>query len=430
MNELIILGVLLILSGFFSGSETALTSISRARAEALAKEGLRGSKALITLKENTTRMLVIILVGNNLVNIGASALATVLATEWFGHLGPGIAVGALTVLILVFGEVTPKSWAAMHAERISLFAAPIILNFGRAVLPAVWVLERFAARLHRMAGVSREPTVTESEVLSLLTYGAEEGTIEDDEIEMIERVFAFNDSTVRDVMTPRNEVFSLDGSLSIREALPFLVKGSVSRVPVYNQAPDDVIGVIYLRDVLQALVDNKAESALRTIAHEPLFVPQTQTIDELFDTLRKTKRHLALVVNEYGMLQGVVTLEDLLEELVGEIYDESDRPDESIKEVSEGRVQLSGLAEMRALLDYFDVELPDCKPTDTVSLWLLNHSGRIPASNENFDLDGFSVRVLQASRRFIQLVEIQRLTPDSNGLEDSAAEEETSHSGA
>ncbi len=420
MNELIILGILLVLSGFFSGSETALTALSRARAEALVKERRRGSKALAKLKGNTTRMLVIILVGNNLVNIGASALATVLATEWFGHFGPGIAVGVLTVLILVFGEVTPKSWAALHAERISLFAAPIILVFGRALLPAVWVLERFAARLHRVAGVNKEPTVTESEVISLLTYGAEEGTIEDDEIEMIERVFAFNDSTVRDVMTPRNEVFSLDGNLSIQEALSYLVKGSASRVPVYDQAPDDVIGVIYLRDVLQALVDNKAEAALRTIAYDPLFVPQTQTIDELFDTLRKTKRHLALVVNEYGMLQGVVTLEDLLEELVGEIYDESDRPEDSMEEVSEGRVRLSGLAEMRAVIDYFDVELPDWKPTDTVSLWLLNHIGRIPATNETFDIDGFSVHVLQASQRFIQRVEIQRLTDVSKSPAEDA----------
>ncbi len=422
MNESIILGVLLILSGFFSGSETALTSLSRARAEALAKQGLRGSKALTTLKGNTTRMLVIILVGNNLVNIGASALATVLATEWFGHLGPGIAVGVLTVLILVFGEVTPKSWAALHAERISLFAAPIILNFGRTVLPAVWVLERFAGRLHRMAGVSKEPTVTESEVISLLTYGAEEGTIEDDEIEMIERVFAFNDSTVRDVMTPRNEVFSLEGNLSIQDALPFLVKASVSRVPIYDQAPDDVVGVIYLRDVLQAVVDKKTDAALRSIAHEPLFVPQTQTIDELFNNLRRKNRHLTMVVNEYGMLQGVVTLEDLLEELVGEIYDESDLPEESIKEVSEGRVQLSGLAEMRALLEYFNVELPHCKPTDTVSLWLLNHCGRIPKAGETFAIDGFSVDVLQASRRFIQLVEIEPLPAEDDGSGEDAAD--------
>jgi CBS domain containing-hemolysin-like protein len=184
-----------------------------------------------------------------------------------------------------------------------------------------------------------------------------------------------------------------------------------------------VIGVIYLRDVLQAIVDGKQDSTLRSISHEPLFVPQTQTIDELFDALRRTNRHLALVVNEYGMLQGVVTLEDLLEELVGEIYDESDRPQELVQEVAPGRLLVSGLAEMRMLFDYYGTELPSCKPTDRVSLWVLNHTGRIPAAKESFLIDGFAVKVIQASRRFVQRLEIEPIPIEAARTQSDAGEE-------
>lgn len=406
--EFLILFVLLILSGFFSGSETALTSLSRARAESLAKEGRAGAKALNQLKSNTTRMLVIILIGNNLVNIAASALATVLATAWFGHLGPGIAVGVLTVFILVFGEVTPKSWAARHAESISLFAAPLVLNFGRLLLPAVWLLERFADWLHDISDMKGDPSITESEVISMLEHGALEGTIEDAEMVMIERVFAFNDLTVRDVMTSRHEVYSLDGNRQVREALPDILKGAFSRIPVYQNTPDGVVGVVYLRDILSALVNDKEDARLIDIAKEPLFVPQTQPVDELFAELSRSKRHLAMVVNEYGMMQGVVSLEDMLEELVGEIYDESDRPKEMIREVRPGQIVVEGLAEMRGVSEYFHAHLSNTKPTDTVSLWILNRLGRIPAPSETFQIDGLQARVEQASRRFVQRVMLTR----------------------
>lgn len=420
MFDLVVLLVLLVLSGFFSGSETALTSLSRARAESLAKEKRPGAKALWTLKQNTTRMLVIILIGNNLVNIGASALATVIATERFGHLGPGIAVGALTLFILVFGEVTPKSWAAHHAERVSLFAAPVLLVFGRLVFPLVWALERFSDWLHRVTALTTDPTVTESEVMSLVEYGAEEGTIEDEELELIERVFAFNDVRVRDVMTPRGEIFSLPGSMRLSDALPDILNASFSRIPIYGSNPDDIIGFVHLRDILEAVAWGKQDQLLQQFAREPLFVPQTQPIDELFASLRQQKRHLALVVNEYGMFQGVVTLEDLIEELVGEIYDESDRMPEMLREVGESAILAGGMAEMRNVAEYFGIEEPPGKPTDTVSLWVLDHVGRIPAPGEAFIIDGFVVKVTRASNRFIQQVRIERTAVDQAPQESTA----------
>lgn len=425
MFDLVFLLILLVLSGFFSGSETGLTSLSRARAESLSKEGRPGAASLWKLKRNTTRMLVIILIGNNLVNIGASAMATVLATDLFGHFGPGIAVGVLTLVILVFGEVMPKSWAAHHAERVSLVAAPILLVFGKLVWPLVWALEYFSDWLHRATALESDPTVTESEVMSLVEHGAEEGTIEDEELELIERVFAFNDARVRDVMTPRGDIFSLPGSMSVKEAMPDVLGGSYSRIALYGDNPDDIVGVVHLRDLLEALVWGKPDVALKTVAREPLFVPQTQPIDELFASLRQSKRHLAMVVNEYGMLQGVVTLEDLLEELVGEIYDESDRMPEVLREVGGGAILAGGMAEMRGVAEHFGIEEPPTgKPTDTVSLWVLDHVGRIPMAGESFIIDGLMVKVTRASNRFIQQVRIERRPPVEVPPADSVAPSE------
>jgi len=408
MEDLFILLLLLILSGFFSGAETALTTLSVARAEALAKEGRAGSSWLVQLKSNTTRMLVIILIGNNLVNIAASAMATVLATGWFGHLGPGIAVGVLTVVILIFGEVTPKSWAAKHAEKVSLVAAPVLFHFGRLVFPAVWALEHISEWLHARASVESEPLVTESEVISLVEHGAVEGTIEDDEREMIERVFAFNDLTVRDVMTPHSEVFSLDGALSIRDALPDILAQPWSRIPLYDKDPEDIIRVVYLRDVLEAVAVGKLDTPISGIAHEAVFVPETQPIDELFAALRRQSRHLAIVIDEHGMFQGVVTLEDLLEELVGEIYDETDQRKQLLKVLNGHTLLASGRVEMRVIAEHLRLQELPGKPTDTVSFWILENLARIPSVGEEFEINGLTIRVEDGTDRAIGTVRISR----------------------
>ena len=232
--EIISLLLLLILSGVFSGSETALVDLSIGRVEGLLKEGRPGSKALYELKKDPSRMLTAILIGNNIVNITASVLATVIATKYFGDAGPGIAVGALTIFILIFGEITPKSLATRYAERISLFIAPQLLLFLRIIYPLVWIFGKFTYWVHRLTGSSKDPTVTELELISMLGHGEQEGTIEATEREIIERVFEFNDLKVRDVMTPHNDVFSLDEELTVVAALPKVAEQTYSRIPLYH----------------------------------------------------------------------------------------------------------------------------------------------------------------------------------------------------
>ncbi|MBT8117272.1 MAG: hemolysin family protein [Gammaproteobacteria bacterium] len=407
MTEFAQLLVLLLLSGVFSGSETALVALSMARVDALVREGRSGAVALYRLKKDPSRMLTTILIGNNLVNIAASAMATVMATRMFGSAGPGIAVGVLTLVILIFGEITPKSLATRYSERISLFIALPMLGFMRLIYPFVWLFGHLTTWVYHLTGGQGDPTVTESEVISMLDYGEQEGTIEPDERKIIERVFAFNDLCVRDVMTPQGRIFSVDGSLTVEDALPKVTGGTFSRIPLYHEHPEELKKVLYLRDLLEAVAAGSKQTRLDDIAHELLYAPQQQTIAELFRQLRKTNRHIAGVVDEYGTVRGVVTMEDLMEELVGEIYDETDVAPEELVRISEHEISVEGVAELRLIEKFFAIELPG-KPTDTVGFWLLSHLEYIPKEQEIFTIDGLEVTIVKASTRSIERVVIRK----------------------
>jgi len=350
-------------------------------------------------------MLTTILIGNNLVNIGASALATVIATREFGSAGPGIAVGVLTLVILVFGEITPKSLATRFSERISLFVAFPLLLFMRLIYPLVWFFGKFTAWVHRLTGDQSDPTITESELIGMLGYGVDEGAIEHNERKIIERVFAFNDLKARDVMTPKGKIFSLDEALTVAEALPLFAHEQYSRVPLFSGRNDNLTKVLYMRDLLRASADEQMEARLGSIAHNPLFVSQYQAIDDLFATLRRRHRVFSIVVDEYGDVRGIVTMEDLLEELVGEIYDESDAKPPEVDSNSGSEIVVDGSSELRVVEKFFDLELPG-KPTDTVSLWILGFTEYIPRENETFTIDSLEVTIVKASDRSIDEVRI------------------------
>ena len=405
MDEIIILLILLVLSGFFSGSETALTSLSMVRVEALLKEGRTGAQALHRLKSNTNRMLISILIGNNLVNIAASAMATILATQAFGHMGPGLAVGALTLLILIFGEITPKTFAARYAGPIGLIVAPPLLLFTHIALPLVWILDRLTIFLQNRVKADADPTVTESELISMAKYGAEEGTIDRDDKRMIERIFAFDDLRAKDVMIPKHRVFSLDGDLTIRDVLPKIAATPYTRIPLHSSKSDDVTRVIYLRDVLKEVVKGNMKKSLKKISYEsPLFVPLNQPIQQLFPTLREDERRPVIVVDEYGVTQGMFTLQDMLEELVGEIHDEIGYQ-RQVQEVHKGELLVDGTEELRVVEDHLSCYLSG-KPTDTVSHWILQHVERIPKTGDRFTIDDLEVIVEKASKRRIRQIRL------------------------
>jgi CBS domain containing-hemolysin-like protein len=408
VESYLILVVLLVLSGVFSGSETALVSLSMARAEALYKEGRSGSHALYILKKDPSRMLITILIGNNVVNIAASAIATVIATDYFGDSGPGIAVGVLTIVILIFGEITPKSLATRFSERISLGIAPLIYGFMRLIYPLVWLFLQFTNWVQSSTKAMDDPLITESEVITLIEHGEEEGVIDTGEREMIERIFSFNDLKAEDVMTPRRQVFRLDGRSSLREVLPDILDEGYSRIPVYSDDPDEIVSVIILRDLIGIIAKGDLDLEIIELGQEPLFTSSITPIDELIRTLKNKSTHLAVVVDEHGAMVGVISLEDMLEELVGEIYDESDEKPEDLIVLDESDILVKGTAELRVVEEFFSIDIPG-KPTDTINRWLLEHTERIPVKDETFELDGLMVRVEDASTRRIHQVVLSRI---------------------
>ncbi|MEW7973349.1 MAG: hemolysin family protein [Candidatus Thiodiazotropha endolucinida] len=415
MESYLILALLLVLSGVFSGSETALINLSMARAEALYREGRRGAQALYLLKKDPSRMLITILIGNNVVNIAASAMATVIATDYFGDTGPGIAVGVLTILILVFGEITPKSLATRFSERISLFIAPLIVGFMRLIYPLVWLFLQFTNWVQSSTKAMDDPLVTEHEVITLIEHGEEEGVIDTGEREMIERIFNFNDLKAEDVMTPRRQVFRIDGRRSLRDVLPQIMRENFSRIPLYKEDPDEIVSMVLVRDLIKNIVSGELDIPISDLGQEPLYTPSNTTIDELVRKLKLKSIHLAVVVDEHGAMIGVVSLEDMLEELVGEIYDETDEKPNDLMVLGGGKVLVQGTAELRVVEEHYDMDIPG-KPTDTINRWLLKHTERIPEKDEKFELDGFEVRVQDASLRRIHQVVLRRITASQDDL--------------
>jgi Mg2+/Co2+ transporter CorB len=325
-EKIILLIVLLFLSAFFSGSETALVSISRLRVRHLVKHRKPGSKELKKLKEDPKRLLITILIGNNLVNVSASALATLIAMDIFKSNAVSYAIGIMTFLILVFGEITPKSFATYHNRKIALLVAKPILFLSVILYPLVIVFDGIALFFMKIFGWGRKkkPVVTEAEIKSIVELGEDVGAIKKAEEVLIKNVFRFDDVEVEDIMTPKEKIFSLDAEKKLREVMPLILRKHYTRIPVYRDYPENIMGVISKNDILRCYANRKTDVPLRKIMKHIFYILDKRTIDVLLKQFLSKNIHLAVVMDENHVLRGIVTLEDVLEELVGEITDEKE----------------------------------------------------------------------------------------------------------
>ena len=419
--------ILLALSGFFSGSEIACFSLSQARARALADEGRRGAAALVALKSSPDRLLITILIGNNVVNIGAASVATYLATQAFGSAGVGVATGVVTILVLFFGEITPKSFAAANAARISLFAAPILQVLSRVlfflVTPLAALTRKLVPRDARRAGHG----VSEAEIRKLTQMGHVSGAIEEHERELIERTFLLDTTRVWEVMIPRVDVFAWPAGRTLGEIAGELGEVPYSRIPVYGESLDDVTGVLYLRDAYEAVTDGRSGATLGELAREPFFIPETLTLIELLGEFQARRVHLGIVVDEYGGTDGLITLEDLLEELVGEIVDEVDVPEETLIRVDQNEVLVDGSADLRKINKYFQASLPAVEHR-SLNGYLLEELGRVPQPGETMERESVRIEVLAATETQVTRARLTRTSPPGerraagSGTEDAVVE--------
>jgi CBS domain containing-hemolysin-like protein len=389
-DQLVVLIVLLLLSGFFSSAETALFSISRAKARHIAKERGLTNSLIKKMKDDPHRLLSTILIGNNLVNVGAAALATSITIGLAASHAVGIATGLMTALILIFGEIIPKSVATRN--NVLIARVVIIPLYWLSILftPIIYLLN-FIPKL--TSKVQRKSRVTEEELMTFVEVVEEEGGIEEEEKELIHNIFEFDDTSASEIMTPRADMFviNVDDKLNVE----VIIRSGYSRIPVIEEDIDHVIGILNIKDLFMHQVTSAKQIDARSIMGEPYFVPENKKLDHLLQEFKRRKQHLAIVVDEHGGVSGLITLEDALEEIVGEIIDETDRFEPHIVKLNKNEWRVLGKSEIDDVNDKLAMDIPDTKEYDTFSGYILDQIGRIPQEKEDIKLGDFVVTVNQ-----------------------------------
>lgn len=400
MLNIIILLILVLMSAFFSGMETAFVSISKLRVKYLVKKNFKNALLLEKLKSDPNKLLILILLGNNVVNIGASAVATSLAIDYFGNYGVGIATGLMTFFILVFGEIAPKSYCTANAEKIALKFSPIVNVLSKIFSPLVLFFSKITQFFNKVSHNNKKPLITEDELMNIVNIGEEIGTIRKDEKEMIKNIFNFNDIEVSNVMVPRSEIFAIDINNDIGDVIDQIINMGYSRIPVYDSDLDDLKGVLFVKDI----IGKKEDTPIAKIMRDPIIIPSNRKLNDIFYDMNNKKIHIAFVVDEYGTIVGLVTIEDLLEEIVGEIYDETDIVENEIIKTKRGYI-VNGLVEISEICEKTNIKI-EGEDFKTISSYLLDSIGYLPKQNENFELNGYKFFIKDVNHNRINKVEI------------------------
>ena len=409
--ELSILGVLVVLSGFFSGLEVALVGVRKSKVVQLFNEGVKGAKALHRLKMNPSWMMSSVNLGNNLVNVGASALATTVSIRLFGDDGLGIAVGIMTFLILVFGEITPKTYCNANATKVALRYAPVLLAFSYVFYPVVKFFETITKGVVKITGSSHiPPPITEEDIKGVIDQGLEEKALEKDEMELVHGALKFDDTVIRSVMTPRTKMFSLNSKMLLFEALPQINQSGHSRIPIFGESSDDIVGFIHVRDVLKELERDNKMTSLEKIARKPVFASQEKMVSALLKEMKGRKTHMAIVVDEHGGVEGLVTLEDLLEEIVGEIEDETDLTRQAAYErIDKDTIITNGDIEIDMINKIFEARLPEGDDYATLNGLLHEKLQDIPQEGDKVEIEELRIVVEKVSKNTPKKIRIERI---------------------
>lgn len=382
--RLIILAVLLCLSAFFSSSETALTTVNIYQIRFMAEDGDKRAQKVLKITENSGKMLSAILIGNNIVNISASSLATTLAIDVFGSAGAGIATGVLTILILIFGEISPKTMATYRAERLALRFGPIIWILMIVLTPVIFIINILAMAFLRLFGIKsneKRAAMTESELRTIVDVSHEDGVIEIEEKEMVNNIFDFGDTLAKEIMVPRVDMTYAKLDATYEELMEIFRRDKFTRLPICEESPDDIIGILNIKDIF--LFDSKDEFSIKKLMREPFFTYEQKNTAELFLSMREASISMAIVLDEYGVTSGLITLEDLIEEIVGDIRDEYDADeDELIKQLSDREYLVEGSTSLDDLNDELELNL-DSEDYDSLGGYMIELLDHLPALRES-----------------------------------------------
>ncbi|MDD2389628.1 MAG: hemolysin family protein [Desulfobacterales bacterium] len=419
-SQIILLAILLVLSAFFSSSETAFFSISKTKARHIAKQEGRAYALIKKMKDEPHRLLSTVLIGNNVVNIAASALATSLTMEVFPRYAVGMATGIMTLLILVFGEVFPKSIATRNN----------ILIARMAIFPIYWLsilfypIIRFLNFIPMLTGkIKKTPAFTEEELMTFVEVVEEEGEIKVEEKDLIHKIFDFDDTNASEIMTPRGDMFIIDVNDKFR--INEIIQSGFTRIPIIDDEIDNVIGILNIKDLLRHMTAenlNFDQIDIRSIMFKPYFIPENKKLDKLLQQFQKRKNHIAIVVDEHGGIAGLVTLEDVLEELVGEIVDETDREESHIIKTKNQDWIVLGKSDIEEVNERIHMDIPESNEYDTFSGYILDRIGRIPEENEVIPIGNHLVTILEKDGNRIKKYAIKHKdskpqdTPDTNKI--------------
>ena len=404
--QLIVLVILLALSAFFSSSETALTTVNRIRMRSLAEEGNKRAARVLQVTDDSAKMLSAILIGNNVVNLTASSLATALALRIFGNAGAGIATGILTVLILIFGEISPKTMATLRAEKISLRFCNIIWLLMKVLTPVIFIINHLAMLVLRLMGVKASEgrqAMTESELRTIVDVSHESGVIESEEKEMINNVFDFGDALAKEVMIPRIDMTFAQVDNTYDEILDIFREDRFTRLPVYEETTDDVIGILNIKDLLLC---DREHFSVRELMREPYFTYEHKHTADLLVEMRNSSINIAIVLDEYGTTAGLLTLEDLIEEIVGEIDDEYDEVNDSIVKINDHEYLVDGSLNLNEVNDEIDTHF-ESEDFESIGGLVLGEFSGVPKIKDQIEFPGVTIIIEKMHKNRIELLRLK-----------------------
>lgn len=414
-QNIILLVILILLSGFFSASETALTSFRSTNLEKLEEDGEeRKAELLKKWLKNPNEMLTGLLVGNNIVNILASSIATAVTINLMGGTSSSsiaIATIGMTIILLIFGEITPKIIAKNHSVKIASFVVTIVYFFALIIKPVIKILMFISKFIGRLLGVDlKDETImiTAEDIISLVNVGEAEGVIEEEEKEMIHSIVGFSETTAKEVMTPRTSMLAFEANDTLDEVWDEIIENGFSRIPVYEETIDNIIGVFYVKDVLSIIKKGETNVPIKNFVRPGYFVPETKSITEILQDFRSMKVHIALVLDEYGGIVGLVTIEDLIEEITGEIRDEFDHEEEEfIHKIDENTYEVDGMLDIETLDKELDIKLPESEDYESLGGLIITELGRVAVVNDEIVVSGVKLKVLAVEKMRVAKVLIQ-----------------------
>ncbi len=421
-GEIILLIILIGLSGFFSASETALTAFKSNNLEDVEDEHPKVAELLRKWLKKPNEMLTGILLGNNIVNILASSIATAVTFAMIGSSGRAIAMVTLcmTVVILIFGEITPKVVAKNYSSKVAMLVILPIYYVSLLTLPVIKILIFISKIIGKIFGIhisDENLMITEADIRSYVNVGEAEGVIEEDEKEMIHSIFEFGETSAKEVMTPRTSMFALEADQTIDEVWEEIKENGFSRIPVYDEEGiDNIIGILYLKDLLDIVKSGKTDVPVGDYLREVYFVPETKSIMEILEEFKRKKVHIAIALDEYGGTVGVLTIEDLIEEIVGEIQDEYDKEeDELIKAVGDEVYEVDAMIDIETLNKELDIELPESEDYESLGGLVVTEMGKVADVGDSIQVGNIKINVLEVDKMRVSKVLLHKISDEVEG---------------